>query len=156
MSSVPPPSSSSPGGGDRDHGLRNDEVHSRSVTKSPDSIPPSGDGRTPQTAQWALAMSRTSSKEFTYVAYHLGLGRWVRTVAYEARMYAGQGSAVLDGFTYRSIAESDWAQRIPAVNLLAGETFQRQVGEIEQAQDALDVPTSSSECLLYGFGFTLY
>jgi hypothetical protein len=86
-------------------------------------------------------MSHTSSKEFTYVVYHLSLGRWIRTVAYEARMYAGQGSAVLDGFTYRSIAESDWAQRIPAANSLAGEPFQRQAGEIEQAQDALDVPT---------------
>jgi hypothetical protein len=94
-------------------------------------------------------MSRTSSQDFTYVAYHLGLGRWIRTVAYEARMYAGQGSAVLDGFTYRTIVESDWAQRIPAANVPAVEPFQRQVREIDRAEDTLLItPISNSEYLL--------
>jgi hypothetical protein len=62
----------------------------------------------------------------------------VRTVANEARIYVGYAYAVLDGYTYRVVVESDWAQGVPAAHRPAGAVFERQDGEVDRAERAVD------------------
>jgi hypothetical protein len=61
--SPPPP----PGGRGTGFGLS----HARSSCAASNSVPPSGGGRTPQTAQYSLVLGQYPGQEFTYVVCHL-------------------------------------------------------------------------------------
>jgi hypothetical protein len=69
------------------------------------SIPPSSDGKTPQTAAWSTSLSSAPDNEKTYVVNAIGLiPRFRRTTLVDARI-AGQVYEVLDGDTYEVVTQ---------------------------------------------------
>jgi hypothetical protein len=72
---------------------------------SPTSVPPSGNGKSPQTAAWSSALTLDPNTKKTYVVDGLGLfPRYRRTTLVDARS-AAQVYTVLNGDTYQAVTQ---------------------------------------------------
>ncbi|KAH3946286.1 hypothetical protein HBH98_056900 [Parastagonospora nodorum] len=104
------------------------------------SIPPSGDGKSPQTATWSPALSINYSAQKTYVVNGLGLvPHYRRTTLVEARSFA-QVYTILDGDTYETVHQLPAGPMINPKMPAATSTTQ-QVTEIEDQETAISTGT---------------
>lgn len=104
------------------------------------SIPPSGDGKSPQIATWSPALALDSNPQKTYVINGLGLSpRYRRTTLVEARSFA-QIYIILDGDNYETVHQLPAGPMINQTMPTATGTAQ-QVTEIEEQETSISTGT---------------